>query len=136
MFQKWKLVCENAVWRSNMQSIYFSGISIGSVVMSKLAKRFYYFLIFFLLFSFVSSFRFNFCTKRLGQRPVLISSLMLILFGFFALSFGPQKIYGTQISYLILVSGRFLIAMGSYGVSINGYLLGILFVFNSISKIN
>ncbi len=71
---------------------------------------------------------FKIINKRLGQRPVLITSLLLILVGFCALSFGPQKIFGTQLSYLILVSGRFSIAMGSYGVSINGYLLGILFL--------
>ncbi len=52
---------------------------------------------------------------------------MLILVGFCALSFGPQKMFGIQLSYLLLVSGRFSIAMGTYGVSINGYLLGNFF---------
>ena len=37
--KKWNLVCDKAIWRSTMQLIYFSGISVGSVVLSKLAKR-------------------------------------------------------------------------------------------------
>ena len=56
---------------------------------------------------------------------MLITSLLLILFGCCALSFGPQQIFGVTISYLLLIVGRFSIAIGSYGVSINGYLLGL-----------
>lgn len=56
---------------------------------------------------------------------MLITSLSLIISGWAALSFGPNKpFFGVTISYLLLVTGRFLIAIGSYGVSINGYLLG------------
>ncbi len=55
---------------------------------------------------------------------MLILSLFLILFGCCAISFGPQDIFGLTLSYIILVFGRFILAAGSYGVSINGYMLG------------
>ena len=61
---------------------------------------------------------------RCGQKPVLIFSLLLILCGCSLLSFGPQKVFGLTLSYVLLVVGRFMLAIGSHGVSINGYLLG------------
>jgi hypothetical protein len=40
------------------------------------------------------------------------------------MSFGPQKRFGDLISYILLAGGRFLTAIGTHGISINGYLLG------------
>ncbi len=40
------------------------------------------------------------------------------------LRFGPQESFGVQASYILLVAGRFMLAIGSHGISINGYLLG------------
>lgn len=54
----------------------------------------------------------------------LILSLLITIIGGIALSFGPQKSFGFELSYTWLIIGRFLIAFGSHGISINGYLLG------------
>lgn len=72
---------------------------------------------------------------RCGQKPVLITSLLLILIGSCLLSFGPQKPFGVMLSYFFLASGRFLIAIGSYGVSINGYLLAMETIGRANKKI-
>ncbi len=57
--------------------------------------------------------------------------MLLIIVGCSLLSFGPQKIFGFTLSYIFLVTGRFMLAIGSHGVSINGYILGNIFLILS-----
>jgi hypothetical protein len=75
-----------------------------------------------LQFSF-ESFKLVFKSISFGQKITLSLSLLLTIIGSMALSFGPQEIFGFTLSYILLATGRFLIAFGSHGISVNGYLL-------------
>ena len=36
---KWNLVCDHAIWRSNIQAVYYSGMLIGSILLGVIAKK-------------------------------------------------------------------------------------------------
>lgn len=93
------MVCDRSFFRSNVQSIYFCGYLVGSLVLGNLADKF-------------------------GRRPIMLFSFCLILTGFIGTTFGPQKSFGFMNSYIIYAICRFLIACGTRGINETGYVLG------------
>lgn len=61
----------------------------------------------------------------------MLASFILILVGFIGSAFGPQKIFGFWISYLIYAISRFLIACGTRGINETGYVLALELVGQS-----
>lgn len=59
-----------------------------------------------------------------GRRPIMLSSFLLIIIGGFGSAFGPQKAFGPLISYIIYAICRFLIAVGTRGINVTGFVLG------------
>ena len=98
--EEWGLVCNNALFRSNVQSIYFSGYLVGSALFGALADRF-------------------------GRRPVMLLSFVILLLGFLGMSLGPQEAYGFMTSYIIYALSRFLMACGTRGINETGYVLAL-----------
>ncbi len=97
--EQWSMVCEKASWRSNVQMVYFLGYLIGSIVMGILADRF-------------------------GRRPIMLSAFIMFIIGTCGTAFGPQEAYGTLASYIIYAVSRFLIACGTRGINVTGFVLG------------
>ncbi|RNA19574.1 organic cation transporter isoform X1 [Brachionus plicatilis] len=98
--EEWNMVCDRSIFRSKVQSIYFIGYLVGSLVLGNLSDRY-------------------------GRRPVMLLSFCLMLFGFFGSTFGPQKIFGFTISYILYAISRFLIACGTRGINETGYVLAL-----------
>ena len=82
-----------------MQTIYFSGYLVGSIILGILADKF-------------------------GRRPIMLSSFVLIILGGFGCAFGPQRAIGSLISYIIYAICRFMIAVGTRGINVTGFVLG------------
>lgn len=93
------MVCDRASYRQYVQMVYFSGYIVGSLVLGYLADVF-------------------------GRRPIMLSSFILILLGGVGVAFGPQDAFGFKISILIYTISRFLIACGTRGINVTGYILG------------
>ena len=55
----------------------------------------------------------------------MLSSFILIIIGGFGAAFGPQEGIGILPSYIIYASCRFLIAIGTRGINVTGFVLGI-----------
>ncbi|RMZ94746.1 organic cation transporter [Brachionus plicatilis] len=98
-------ICDRAIWRSFMQSVYYAGVLMGSIVIGQIGKKH-------------------------GQRLAVWLSLVLLVLGGSTLSFSSYQ----RIDYLVLLAGRFLIAVGSHGISINSYLLTMEFIDKSNRK--
>lgn len=96
--EEWSMVCSNAHWRNNAQTIYFLGYLIGSIVMGILADKF-------------------------GRRPVMLSSFIMMIVGSCGVAFGPQKTFGITASYIIYMISRFIIACGTRGINVTGFVL-------------
>lgn len=82
-----------------MQSVYYTGVLIGSVFIGQMGKKH-------------------------GQKLALWLSLTLLILGSLTLCLSSYK----NINYYFLLLGRFLIAIGSHGISINSYLLTMEFI--------
>jgi len=54
----------------------------------------------------------------------MLSSFILIIAGGVGAAFGPQETFGFEISILIYTISRFLIACGTRGINVTGYILG------------
>lgn len=86
-----------------MQAIYYTGMLVGSILLGVIGKKF-------------------------GLKPTLILSFFLLIMGCVTLSFGPMNLIRKEISFIMLAFGRFLIAIGSHGISINSYLVAMEFI--------
>ncbi|CAF0992061.1 unnamed protein product [Brachionus calyciflorus] len=107
--EQFNLVCENAIWRSFMQAVYYTGMLIGSILLGLVSKKF-------------------------GQKISLIISLILLISGSLILSFVSNNSFENILNYVIIISGRFIIAIGSHGISINSYLLTMEFIGRNKKK--
>jgi hypothetical protein len=58
----------------------------------------------------------------------MLSSFIIIIIGGFGAAFGPQKSIGPLASYIIYAFCRFLIAVGTRGINVTGFVLGIEFI--------
>ena len=94
------MVCDRSIFRSKVQSIYFLGYLVGSLVLGNFSDKY-------------------------GRRPIMLFSLLLMFIGFLGSTFGPQKFFGFTISYILYAVSRFLIACGTRGINETGYVLGI-----------
>jgi MFS transporter, OCT family, solute carrier family 22 (organic cation transporter), member 4/5 len=54
----------------------------------------------------------------------MLSSFILIIIGATGAAFGPQDQFGVTISYIIYALCRFLIACGTRGINVTGFVLG------------
>jgi hypothetical protein len=54
----------------------------------------------------------------------MLSSFVLILIGCIGQAFGPQKSLGFLPSIIIYTFSRFLVATGTRGINVTGYVLG------------
>jgi len=98
--EEWSMVCDNAFLRSNVQSIYFFGLLIGSFTLGILSDKF-------------------------GRKPIVLCSFLLIILGGLGVALGPQRSFGPWISYVIYSISRFIIAIGTRGINLTAYILGI-----------
>ena len=55
----------------------------------------------------------------------MLSSFILIIIGGFGAAFGPQKSFGALTSSIIYAFCRFLIAIGTRGINVTGFVLGL-----------
>ena len=55
---------------------------------------------------------------------MMLSSFIVIIFGGIGVAFGPQESFGFSISYSVYAFSRFLIACGTRGINVTGYILG------------
>ena len=55
---------------------------------------------------------------------MMLSSFVVIIFGGIGVAFGPQESFGFSISYSVYAFSRFLIACGTRGINVTGYILG------------
>jgi OCT family organic cation transporter-like MFS transporter 4/5 len=54
----------------------------------------------------------------------MLSSFVMIIAGSVGVAFGPQTSFGTLPSYLIYIVSRFIIACGTRGINVTGFVLG------------
>ena len=54
----------------------------------------------------------------------MLSSFIMIIVGSIGVAFGPQKSLGRTISYAIYAVSRFIIACGTRGINVTGFVLG------------
>lgn len=98
--EDWSMVCDRSYLRQNVQIVYFSGYIFGALLLGYLADRF-------------------------GRRPIMLSSFILIILGGIGSAFGPQESFGFTTSYVIYTVSRFLIACGTRGINVTGYILAL-----------
>ena len=54
----------------------------------------------------------------------MLSSFVMMLIGSIGVAFGPQKSIGVVGSYIIYMISRFIIACGTRGINVTGFVLG------------
>ena len=54
----------------------------------------------------------------------MLSSFIIIIIGGILAAFGPQEPIGVTASYVVYTIGRFLIAVGTRGINVTGFVLG------------
>jgi hypothetical protein len=54
----------------------------------------------------------------------MLSSFIMMIVGSVGVAFGPQKSIGTMGSYIIYIISRFIIACGTRGINVTGFVLG------------
>lgn len=54
----------------------------------------------------------------------MLSSFLVIIAGAVGVAFGPQDSFGFELSYGLYAASRFLIACGTRGINVTGYILG------------
>lgn len=61
---------------------------------------------------------------RYGRRPVMGISFCILCFASFMCAFAPQKNLGFELSYVLFIVGRFLIACATRGIALSGFVIG------------
>lgn len=97
--EQWSMVCDRSGWIGSVQTVYFAGYLVGSLVLGILADKF-------------------------GRRPIMLSSFIMLIIGGLGVAFGPQEAFGTWPSYIIYAVSRFIIACGTRGINVTGFVLG------------
>ena len=72
----------------------------------------------------VGSLGFGYLSDVFGRRPIMLSSFLVIIAGAIGVAFGPHESFGFEISFGIYAISRFLIACGTRGINVTGYILG------------
>jgi MFS transporter, OCT family, solute carrier family 22 (organic cation transporter), member 4/5 len=54
----------------------------------------------------------------------MLSSFIMMIVGSIGVAFGPQTSYGSLPSYIIYLVSRFIIACGTRGINVTGFVLG------------
>ena len=54
----------------------------------------------------------------------MLSSFIMIILGSIGVAFGPQDEFGFTLSYVIYAISRFIIACGTRGINVTGFVLG------------
>lgn len=108
--EDWSMVCDRAFMRGSVQTVYFMGYLIGSIVMGILADNY-------------------------GRRPIMLSAFVMMIAGSVGVTFGPQISLGITGSYVIYAISRFLIACGTRGINVTGFVLGMEMMANEKRKL-
>ncbi|CAF2552432.1 unnamed protein product [Rotaria sp. Silwood2] len=106
LVEEWSMVCNEVTLKTFVQTIFFFGYMIGSLIFGILSDKF-------------------------GRRPIMGISFLIISLGSFVCAFAPQQKLGFEISYVLFLFGRFLVACATRGVALTGFVIGqlILLVF-------
>lgn len=54
----------------------------------------------------------------------MLSSFIMLIIGGIGVAVGPQEAFGTWPSYIIYAVSRFIIACGTRGINVTGFVLG------------
>ncbi|CAF3367192.1 unnamed protein product [Rotaria socialis] len=100
LVEEWSMVCNQVSLKSFVQTIFFFGYMIGSLVFGVLSDRY-------------------------GRRPIMGISFCIISVASFICAIAPQENLGFQWSYALFILGRFLLACASRGVALTGFVIGV-----------
>ncbi|CAF0825598.1 unnamed protein product [Rotaria sordida] len=100
LVEEWSMVCNEVSLKSFVQTIFFFGYMIGSLI-------------------------FGILSDKLGRRPVMGISFFIISLASFICAFAPQQKLGFEISYVLFLVGRFLVACATRGVALTGFVIGV-----------
>ncbi|CAF2083479.1 unnamed protein product [Rotaria magnacalcarata] len=100
LVEEWSMVCNQVSLKSFVQTIFFFGYMIGSLVFGVLSDRY-------------------------GRRPIMGISFCIISVASFICALAPQENLGFQMSYALFILGRFLLACASRGVALTGFVIGV-----------
>ncbi|CAF4867430.1 unnamed protein product [Rotaria socialis] len=100
LVEEWSMVCNQVSLKSFVQTIFFFGYMIGSLVFGILSDRY-------------------------GRRPIMGISFCIISVASFICAIAPQENLGFQWSYALFILGRFLLACASRGVALTGFVIGV-----------
>ncbi|CAF3255495.1 unnamed protein product [Rotaria socialis] len=99
LVEEWYMVCGRVSLRSYVQTVFFFGYMVGSLVFGVLSDKF-------------------------GRRPIMGVSFIVITLASLMCALVPHPKLGFEISYSVFVLGRFLLACGTRGVALTGFVIG------------
>ncbi|CAF3399488.1 unnamed protein product [Rotaria sp. Silwood1] len=99
LVEEWSMVCNEVSLKSFVQTIFFFGYMIGSLIFGVLSDKF-------------------------GRRPIMGISFIIISLASLICAFAPQQKLGFEISYGLFLVGRFLVACATRGVALTGFVIG------------
>ncbi|CAF1264627.1 unnamed protein product [Adineta steineri] len=99
LVEEWFMVCSRVSLKSFAQIIFFFGYMVGSIVFGILSDKF-------------------------GRRPVMGASFIVITLAAFMCALAPHPKLTFEISYAFFILGRFLLACGTRGVALTGFVIG------------
>lgn len=98
--EEWSLVCEYSFLRAYIQTIFFSGVLFGSIILGKVSDSF-------------------------GRRPAILIGIFFMVIGSIGSYIGIQVYFSFQVNYAIYVICGFLVAFGTRGLDEAGYVLAL-----------
>ncbi|CAF1079935.1 unnamed protein product [Rotaria sordida] len=97
--EDWSMVCDRVSLKSTVQIVFFVGYMVGSLV-------------------------FGVLSDKLGRRPIMGVSFILMFIGGIVCAIAPQDFIGHGTSYPLFAFGRFLLACATRGIGITGFVMG------------
>ncbi|CAF1170284.1 unnamed protein product [Rotaria sordida] len=97
--EDWSMVCDRVPLKSTVQIVFFVGYMVGSLV-------------------------FGVLSDKLGRRPIMGVSFILMFIGGIVCAIAPQDFIGHGTSYPLFAFGRFLLACATRGIGITGFVMG------------
>ncbi|CAF3355785.1 unnamed protein product [Rotaria socialis] len=99
LVEHWSMVCDQVSLKSNVQSVFFFGYMVGSLLFGILSDRF-------------------------GRRPIMGVSFVLMFIAGIICALAPEELIGRGTSYHFFALGRFLLACATRGISITAFVIG------------
>lgn len=98
--EEWGLVCQNHFLRSHIQSVFFLGVLLGSVILGKLSDSF-------------------------GRRPTVLIGLVCLNIGAIGSFLSVHIYFNFYVSYISYAFFGFVMAFGTRGMDEAGYVLAL-----------